>query len=122
VEFTTWWIHAVDLLKYDVIRVQSGKLDFINDLREEQGLERFEYFRILKKRRQPDLKVAITAQAYSVNFYDSIESEEAPVIIPSGPVINPGGGFGTLPIDIGFTSYGMDALDRIKFKLELGAT
>jgi len=116
VTFTTWYLHALTLLKYDVIRVRSSKLDFVNDLNEDAGRERFEYFRILSRRRLPDLKVEITAQAYSVDYYNFIESAEAPLIVPSAPELNAGGGFGRLPFDVDFDEVN-HSFDRVTFKL-----
>ncbi len=118
VQFTTWWSHAIQLLKYSVIRVKSKKLDFVNDIREAKGLERFEYFRIIEKPRRPDLKVEITAQAYPVAYYEKLEGDEAPAIPPSPIGVNPGGGFGALPFDVGFSELNHTG-DRITFKLAL---
>jgi hypothetical protein len=119
VQFVTWWAFAVELQKYQVIKVRSAKLDFINDIRAAQGLERFEYFRVRTKRRMPDLKVEISAQAYPVQYYERLESATLPPpIAPSPPFINPGGGDGRLPFRVGFTDLGHTE-DRINFRLAL---
>jgi len=85
VTFTTWYLFTVDLHKYQVIRVESEKLHFLNSIRVSQGLERFTYFRIRSIRRLPDLKVEISAQAYPLEYYEEIEMlTQTPIIPPSG--------------------------------------
>lgn len=83
--FTTWYLFTVDLHKYRVIRVESDKLDYLNSIRVSQGLEPFKYFRIRSLRRLPDLKVEISAQAYPVEYYESLEmATQTPIQPPSG--------------------------------------
>ncbi len=93
VEFTTWYLETVTLHKYQVIKVSSDKLDLINDLRADQGLEPFTYFRVRTIRRLPDLKVEISAQAYPVEYYERLE------LFTQGPGIPPSGIPGTDPPD-----------------------
>jgi len=84
--FTAWYLDAVNLHKYQVIRVASNKLDVLNDVRADQELEPFSYFRIRTIRRLPDLKVEISAQAYPVEYYERLELlTQGPGIPPSGP-------------------------------------
>jgi len=85
VQFTTWYLFTVDLHKYQVIRVESNKLEVINNIREDQGLEPFLYFRIRTMRRLPDLRVEISAQAYPTKYYEDLEMlTETPIQPPSG--------------------------------------
>jgi hypothetical protein len=117
VQFTTWWAFTVELQKYQVIKVESDKLDVVNAVRVSQGLEPFIYFRIRTKRRMSDLKVEVSAQAYPVAYYERLESAELPPpISPSFPLLNPGGGTGVLPFTIGFDSI-EHTEDRINVKL-----
>lgn len=85
VTFTTWYLYTIDLHKYQVIGVESDKLDYLNSIRLSQGLEAFEYFRIRSLRRLPDLKVEVSAQAYPLKYYESIEmATQTPIQAPSG--------------------------------------
>jgi hypothetical protein len=83
VEFVAWYFDAVELIKYQIIEVDSAKLDLINLQRTAQNLEPFNYFRIRSIRRQSDLKVEISAQAYPVEYYDRLE------LLTLGPVMPP---------------------------------
>jgi hypothetical protein len=116
-QFSTWFSECVDLRKYDLIKIESDRLDRINDIRAAQSLERFDYFRVRTIRRGPDLKVEISAQAYPRAYYDSMESwTQPPPIVATGGLINPGGDLITpptvLPVDTVTTES-----DRIIFKL-----
>lgn len=121
---TTWWTFTVGLTKYDLVKLVSPKLDRVNDglaaRAEAQGtsFEPFEYFRILSLRRQPDLKVALTVQAYPKQYYADLESSELPPPrLPVLPDDNPGGGRGRMPFEKGFDGiYHGD--DRVHFLLE----
>jgi len=92
VTFATWYLAAVELHKYQIIEVDSDKLDQINAARTAQGLEAFNYFRIRSLTRHSDLTVEISAQAYPVAYYDRLE------LLTVGPPTPPqppdtGGGF-----------------------------
>jgi hypothetical protein len=115
---TTWFAYAIELTKYDFIKLDSAKLDRVNAVREAKGLERFDYFRVRSFRRMPDLKVEINVQAYPVAYYEQMESEEAPAIPPVGYSPNPGGGGGLLPFESGFGDLS-HTNDRISFRLEM---
>lgn len=118
VQFTTWWTFAVELQKYQVVKVRSAKLDVINAIRVDQGLERFDYFRVRTKRRLPTLKVELSLQGYPVGYYERLESSELPPpIVPSFPDQNPGGGGGRLPYKVTLLSLGHTD-DRINFELD----
>jgi hypothetical protein len=85
VQFTTWYLYTVNLHKYQIIKVTSDKLDFVNSIRVSQGLEPFTYFRIRSMRRLTDLKVEISAQAYPVEYYEQLEMlTQSPIQPPSG--------------------------------------
>lgn len=90
-EFVTWYLAAVELHKYQIIKIESDKLDQINAARTAQGLEAFDYFRIRSLKRSNDLTVEISAQAYPVLYYDRLE------LLNHGPVLPP-----TLPGEGGF--------------------
>lgn len=124
ITFTTWFLYTVDLHKYKVIRVESDKLEYLNDLRIDAGLEPFNYFRIRSLRRLPDLKVEISAQAYPVKYYEDLEmATETPIEPPSGfpepDPDNPDDPFGRrrrIPFDIPLLNVGHDD-DRLFFKM-----
>ena len=85
VTFTTWYLYTVDLHKYQVIRVESDKLDFLNNIRAQQGVEPFTLFRIRSLRRLPDLKVEVSAQAYPLKYYEELElASQTSIQPPSG--------------------------------------
>ena len=67
--FTMWFEDVENWEKYQVIKIESARID-------ELPLERrFNYFRIMKMRRKKDGSVDITAQAYPVEYYETLETE-----------------------------------------------
>jgi len=94
--FVTWYLSAVEVHKYQIIKIESDKLDRINDARTAQGLEAFNHFRVRSLTRRADLTVEISAQAYPVLYYDRLE------LLNRGPVLpptTPGGDGGFDPDD-----------------------
>lgn len=84
--FTTWYLETVELRPYQIIKIDSAKLDVINEVRVAQGLEPFTYFRVRSLTRQADLKVEVSVQAYPVEYYERLELlTQGPPIAPSGP-------------------------------------
>jgi hypothetical protein len=83
VNFISWYLEAVELHKYKLIKVESDKLDQINAAREAQGFEPFDYFRIRSITRQSDLTVEISAQAYPLEYYERLE------LLTVGPPVDP---------------------------------
>jgi hypothetical protein len=107
--FTTWYLAAVELHKYQIVKIESDKLDQINATRTAQGLEAFNYFRIRSLTRKSDLTCEISAQAYPEVYYDRMEVlNRGPVIPPTFPggdggfdPSDPNGpGRGRLPFDV----------------------
>lgn len=82
---TTWYLDTVGVHKYQIIKLDSAKLDVINTIRAAQGLEPFTYFRVRSLKRMPDLKLEISCQAYPVDYYERLE------LLTQGPPIAPGG-------------------------------
>lgn len=83
---TTWYLETVGIHPYQIIKIDSAKLDVINEVRAAQGLEPFNYFRVRSLTRMPDLKVEISCQAYPVDYYERLELlTQGPPIAPSGP-------------------------------------
>jgi len=116
-QFVTWFSETIDLVKYSLIKIENDKLDRLNDIRQSQGLERFDYFRIRSIRRQPDLKVEISAQAYPRAYYDLLESwSQPPPLIGTPGIENPGGNSLTRPVAIPIQTATAES-DRIIFKL-----
>mgnify|MGYP000847588188 FL=1 len=110
IKFTTWFSETLNLHKYKVIKVISRKLRRYG----------FEYWRICSMNRQPDLKLEIVAQAYPVDYYDALESEEAAsVLLPGsgGGDPNPGGKPDGLPETLSFGEVSTSE-DRITFTIE----
>lgn len=118
--FTTWFAYAIALTKYQIIKLDSAKLDRLKTAREaaDPAKPNFDYYRVRSFRRLPDLKVEVSVQAYPEDYYEQLESEEAPAIPPTGFIENPGGGGGRLPLDVDFEEIG-HGLDRISFKLAM---
>ncbi|MGH9873398.1 MAG: DUF4214 domain-containing protein, partial [Pyrinomonadaceae bacterium] len=85
-EFVGWYLDAVDVHKYRLIKLDSAKLDVINEIRADQGLEPFHYFRVRSIKRLADLRVEFSVQAYPVDYYERLE------LLTQGPVIPPSGG------------------------------
>jgi hypothetical protein len=109
VAFLTWYLATVELHKYQIIKIESDKLDQINATRTAQGLEPFIYFRIRSLTRKSDLMCEISAQAYPEIYYDRMELlNRGPVIPPTFPggdggfdPSDPNGpGRGRLPFDV----------------------
>jgi hypothetical protein len=94
ITFTTWFLFALELRKYKLIKVVSDRL---------QSKFPFQYFRVMSFRRGPDLKVEVTAQAYPQEYYELLESQtQPPPIIGVGAIDNPGGGLQDRPFGHGF--------------------
>ena len=107
VKFQTWFKHAITLHRYKVIRVVSSTIEPFG----------FEYFRVQSIKRKGDLKVEITAQAYSVDYYEELENAEVPPPIPPPEEHpNPGGPRGGRPEPVEPTGFGFTN-DRIFFHL-----
>jgi hypothetical protein len=86
-KFTGWYLDAVDVHKYQIVKLDSAKLDAINAVRVAQDLEPFTYFRVRSIDRRPDLKVEISLQAYPVAYYERLELlTQAPPLPPSGGI------------------------------------
>jgi len=84
--FTTWYIEVVNVHPYQIIKIDSAKLDAINAVRTAKGLEPFSYFRVRSLKRLPDLKAEVSCQAYPVEYYERLELlTEPPPVTPSGP-------------------------------------
>jgi len=85
--FTTWYLETVGMHPYKIVRVDTAKLELINSIRLEKGLEPFNYFRIRSLKRLPDLKVEVECQAYPVDYYERLELlTEGPPIVPGGVI------------------------------------
>jgi hypothetical protein len=123
-DFVCWYLDAVELHKYQIIKLESDKLDSINTIRSAQDLEPFEYFRIRSIKRQADLKVAISAQVYPREYYDRLEfltvGPELPPQPPGDGGFNPedpnGPGRGRLPFTIGLSNVTHTA-DQVTFTI-----
>jgi hypothetical protein len=113
VAFLTWYLATVELHKYQIIKIESDKLDQINATRTAAGLEPFSYFRIRSLTRKSDLTVEISAQAYPEVYYDRLE------LLNRGPALPPtipGGDGGFDPADPngparGRLPYNVDLID-----------
>ncbi len=118
---TTWFAYAIALAKYQIVKLDSAKLDRLNAIRAslDPPLPAFTHFRVRSFRRLPDLKVELSLQAYPVEYYDALEGEDAPALPPVGYSINPGGGFGLLPTDPSFDELTHNGTDRVIGKLSL---
>jgi hypothetical protein len=100
---------AMELWKYRVIKVVSPKITRFG----------FQYFRVMERNRQSDLKMEIVAQAYPVDYYTTLEdSTQPPPITGSGGSGNPGGGSGDIPCHVSFTLL-QHLRDQIEFQLEV---
>lgn len=120
VKFTAWYADCVlmQLRKYKLIKVDSERLDRLNDKRAAQGLEPVEYFRIRTMRRLPNLKVEISAQFYPREYYDTLESwTTPPPIVGVGGLPNPGGDPRRRPGTIDIMADPTIEPDRIRFRL-----
>jgi hypothetical protein len=123
---TTWYLETVNLTKYQIIKLDSAKLDAINAVRTLKGLEPFHYFRIRSLRRLPDLKVEISCQAYPVDYYELLELlTQGPPIVPGGPLdpdpLDPDSpGRRRIPFKVGLLSVGHND-DQIMFEIDRGA-
>lgn len=106
ITFTTNFKQALKVRNYKLIRVRSRKL-------ERYG---FDFFRVTGFVRKSDLTVEITAQAYAVDFYDTMESVQPPPIFTGAPTLNPGGGPTSIPFPIGFVT-SSHTLGQILFEL-----
>jgi hypothetical protein len=89
--FVTWYLEAFDLYKYQIIKIESDKLDQINAARTAQNLETFDYFRVRSLTRHSDLTVEISAQAYPVEYYERLELLTAGPDLP--PTVSGDGGY-----------------------------
>jgi hypothetical protein len=128
--FLTWYLSAVDLHKYQIIRIESDKLDQINGARAAQNLETFDYFRVRSMTRHSDLTVEISAQAYPVEYYERLELLTIGPPKPGQPP-DPGGGFdpadpngparGRVPFPVGLEDVGHNT-DQIYFTVSKGPT
>lgn len=107
VQFTAWFSDCLTLRKYDLIKVESATLTRYG----------FSYFRVRSLRRLPDLKVEVSAQAYPVGYYDSLESVFVPPpIMGVGGDPNPGGDRTIPPWHVGILSPSHVA-DRVSFTI-----
>ena len=88
VTFTTWFSQALRIKPYQLIKLEVPELERFG----------FDYFRVMKITRQPDLKVELEVQAYPVDFYERMEdvTEAPPIFVPGGDG-NPGGRPGDIP-------------------------
>jgi hypothetical protein len=125
VRLTTWYLEAVELHPYQIIRIECDKLDQLNTVRTAQGLEAFHYFRVRTITRQADLTVEISAQAYPVDYYDRLElltrGPELPPIPPGGGGFDPDDPTGPprqrLPFEVTLTDVGVDGDEHLNFKI-----
>ena len=105
VTFTTWLSQAFRIRPYQLVQLIVPELDIYG----------FDYFRVMKITRQPNLQVELEVQAYPVDFYEQMETEVAP--IETGYVTeNPGGRLGDRAFDLGFSSID-HTNDRVHFTL-----
>jgi hypothetical protein len=82
VTFTTWLSQAMRIKPYQLVKLVVPELERFG----------FEYFRVLKITRQPDLKVEMEVQAYPVDYYERMEDvTEPPPLYAGSPSPNPGG-------------------------------
>lgn len=75
IKFKTWFLDTLTIHQEKVIKVESDRLTKYG----------FEYFRIKEIKRQPDLTVEITAQAYNVEYMDAFETDFADLDDPELP-------------------------------------
>lgn len=106
ITFTTWYECALTLKKYDVIKVASRQLDRYG----------FDYFRVRTIRRMPDLKVEISAQAYPVEYYNLLESDDTPPLVGTGALGNPAGNGSDRPTVVSLNAV-THTDDRVRFAL-----
>ena len=120
--FVTWYLETVGMHPYQIIKLDSAKLDVINTVRVAQGIEPFHYFRIRSLQRQPDLKVEIECQAYPVDYYERLELlTQGPPVPPSGPPDDDPDdpdfpGRGRMPFNVGLTGVSHND-DQILFRV-----
>jgi hypothetical protein len=119
VQFKAWIGDCLSLHKYTLIKVESDRLDRLNEKRAAKELEPFNYFRIRTLRRLPNLMYEINAQAYPREYYDAMESwTTPPPLIGTGGDPNPGGDRHRPPVDGGIDEDGTSFdIDRIHIKL-----
>lgn len=98
VSLTTFYSQVFRAHPYGLVRVSVRA---INQLWDALGIEGFSYFRVMKMKRKPDLKVELELQAYPVDFYDNIE-DVGPTIPP--PEIEAGIGPHDRPHSVGVVS------------------
>jgi hypothetical protein len=109
VTFTTWSVltDVLELHPYKVIKIAIKQLEKFG----------FEYFRVLKMERQPNLKMKITAQAYPADYYERMENvARTPPQDGQPAATNPGGYSGAQPTGFTFGSVGTRD-DEIYFTL-----
>jgi hypothetical protein len=82
IKFKTWFplAQALRLHKYRVIRVDNAELQ---SFYERTALTAFQYFRIKKLRRLPNLQVEVTAQAYARTHAAATETG---FVVPAGQI------------------------------------
>lgn len=88
VALTVWFADALGLQKYQIIKIESPLIAAFG----------FQYFRLQKLRRNSDLSVRLTAQAYPVDYYETMEIETG----ASGSVAQPDMQLRPLPEPAGF--------------------
>lgn len=88
VTFTTWFSQAMRIRPYQLIQLVVPELEIFG----------FDYFRVMKITRQPNLQVEMEVQAYPVDYYERMEDvTQPPPIFPGSPLPNPGGRPGDIP-------------------------
>jgi hypothetical protein len=88
VTFTTWFSRALRIKPYQLVQLIVPELERFG----------FDYFRVMKITRQPDLQVELEVQAYPVDYYERMEDvTQPPPVVVGAPQPNPGGRRGEQP-------------------------
>jgi hypothetical protein len=107
VTFTTWLSQALRIQPYQLIKLDVAELERFG----------FDYFRVMRITRQPDLKVELEVQAYPVDFYAEMEADPPP-LVTTGVTTNPGGRLHSRPYPIQFVEV-LAGDDTINFRLSV---